>query len=206
MMVAEFPPGVLARTFGCAALSDSGEDVSTSSDALAMGRLAHGEIDALGELYDRHQAAIRRFATRMTGSSDEGDDLVHATFLAALRTAGAFDGRRSCRAWLLGITAQLIRRQRSTFARWARLLGGFRHAEPSSLRDPEGALSAREGIERGLARLSDEKRSVLLMAEVEGLSGDEIAQALAIPVGTVWTRLHYARRELLALLSEEPRP
>ena len=52
------------------------------------------------------------------------------------------------------------------------------------------------GVERALARLSEAKRVTLLMAEVEGLSCDEIAQALEIPIGTVWTRLHAARREL----------
>lgn len=204
-MTAGLSSELLVAIFGCAASSGSAERAATA-DALAMGRLAGGDIDALGELYDRHQAAVRRFATRMTGSSDDGDDLVHATFLAALRTAGAFDAKRSCRAWLLGITARLIQRERSTLARWGRLLAGFRTAEPSWVRDPEGVLSAREGIERGLSHLSEAKRGVLLMAEVEGLSGEEIAEALDIPVGTVWTRLHHARRELMALLGPEQSP
>lgn len=196
---------LLSHLFACALV---GEDpkMLADADALAMRRLARGEVDALGELYDRHQAAVRRFATRMTRSSDDGDDLVHATFLAAMKTAASFDPARSCRAWLLGITARLVQRQRSTLARWTRLLTGFRVAEPPWTRDPESMLGEREGLERGLSCLSPAKRSVLLMAEVEGLSGDEIASALGIPVGTVWTRLHHARRELMAALGEEGTP
>ncbi len=205
-MMAFVGRGGLAPTALPCALRDDTEPPVADADALAMLRLARGEVDALGELYDRHQAAVRRFATRMTQSKDDGDDLVHATFLAAMRTAGSFDAGRSCRAWLLGITARLVQRQRSTGARWARLLSRFRMPEPAWARDPESTVGAREGLERGLASLSAAKRSVLLMAEVEGLSGDEIAEALAIPVGTVWTRLHHARRELAALLGTEAQP
>lgn len=202
MTLTELPPGLFMSALGYADMGRT--DVgSGNADALAMARLAKGDVGALGELYDRHQAAVRRFATRMTGSADDGDDLVHATFLAALRTAASFDTNRPCRAWLLGITARLVQRQRSTFARWSRLLTGFGAAEPSWVRDPEGALDARDDIERGLARLSEAKRSVLLMAEVEGLSGEEIAEALKVPVGTVWRRLHHARRELRTALSDK---
>ena len=191
----------LSPFFSCALPSDA--PALADADALAMQRLARGEVDALGELYDRHQAAVRRFATRMTQSTDDGADLVHATFLAALKTAKNFDTSRSCRAWLLGITARLVHRQRTTGARWSRLLGAFRPPEPAWTRDPESTLGDRQGLERALSRLSHAKRSVLLMAELEGLRGEEIAEALAIPVGTVWTRLHHARRELLAALGEE---
>jgi RNA polymerase sigma-70 factor (ECF subfamily) len=197
--------GLMAPALTCA-LRDDTEPPAADADGLAMLRLARGEVGALGELYDRHQAAVRRFATRMTQSPDDGDDLVHATFLAALRSAGNFETGRSCRAWLLGITARLVQRQRSTGARWARLLQRFLAPEPAWARDPESTLGAREGLERGLAGLSAAKRSVLLMAEVEGLSGEEIAEALAIPVGTVWTRLHHARRELAAALGTEEEP
>lgn len=205
MTAAELPGTLFVTEFRAAAMGESSESAE-NADAVAMGRLARGDIGALGELYDRHQAAVRRFATRMTGSSDDGSDVVHATFLAALRTAGAFDGKRSCRAWLLGIAARLIQRRRSTLARWTRLLRGFRVAEPSWAPDPERAFGAREGIERGLAHLSEAKRGVLLMADVEGLSGEEIAEALQIPIGTVWTRLHHARRELMTALAAEKLP
>lgn len=206
-MVAELVGGPFASTVDVP-LEGSGRasNAVEEADKEAMRRLARGEIDALGELYDRHHAAVRRFATRMSGSSDDGDDIVHATFLNALKNASTFDLERSCRAWLLGIAAQLLRRERTQGARWARLLAAFRAPEPAWTRDPERALSAREGlgqVERALLRLPEPKRAVLVMAEIEGLGGAEIAQALEIPLNTVWTRLHHARRELTRALESE---
>jgi RNA polymerase sigma-70 factor (ECF subfamily) len=57
-------------------------------------------------------------------------------------------------------------------------------------------LQARADVERTIGRLSDVKRITLLLAEVEGLSCAEIAAVLDVPIGTVWTRLHAARREI----------
>lgn len=208
-MVAELAGGPFASMIEVPlASSESAPNAVDDADADAMRRLARGEIDALGELYDRHHAAVRRFATRMSGSRDDGDDIVHATFLNALRNAGSFELQRSCRAWLLGIAAHLLRRERTQGARWARLLAAFRTPEPAWSRDPEGALSAREGlgrVERALLRLPEPKRVVLVMAEIEGLGGAEIAHALDIPINTVWTRLHHARRELARALESEER-
>jgi RNA polymerase sigma-70 factor (ECF subfamily) len=69
-------------------------------------------------------------------------------------------------------------------------------------RDPRPSLHARADVERALARLSEVKRITFVMAEVEGSSCEEIARAMEVPVGTVWTRLHSARRELRGALAE----
>lgn len=171
-----------------------------------MVRLAAGDTAALGGLYDRHQPAVRRFLSRMTGNAADVEDAVHATFLEALRGARHFDASRSPRAWLLGIAHNVWRRSRSRGARWSRLLQLFSNDEPSIPKDPERALEAREQLGRlgaALAALSEEKRAVVLLSEVEGLSGKEVAAALDIPVSTVWTRLHHARRELLSAMADE---
>lgn len=176
------------------------------ADALAMRRLAEGDIAALGELYDRHHAAVWRFACRMTGSEVDADDVVHQTFLALLKTAASFDSSRSFRPWLLGTAMHLMRRQRTSVARWARLLARFRSAPDFSPDDPERTVSAREHlsrVNRALTEMNEGKRAVLLLSELEGLKGEQIAEALGIPLGTVWTRLHHARRELAAALSPE---
>jgi RNA polymerase sigma-70 factor (ECF subfamily) len=76
---------------------------------------------------------------------------------------------------------------------------------PSSF-DPRVALQARGDVERALRLISAPKRITFLMAEVEGLSCPEIATALQIPIGTVWTRLHAARRELRRALQEGQSP
>jgi RNA polymerase sigma-70 factor (ECF subfamily) len=173
------------------------------SDPELLARLASGQLGALGDLYDRYQAPVRTFVARATGDAHDVDDLVHATFLAATRSADRYDGRASCRPWLIGIAAQLLRRRHQSLGRLFSVLTSLKHTlHPAA--DPRPALQARTDLERALARLSEAKRTTLLMAEVEGLTCPEIAAALAIPVGTVWTRLHAARHELRALLSSPP--
>jgi RNA polymerase sigma-70 factor (ECF subfamily) len=173
------------------------------SDPELMTRLGAGDIDALGVLYDRYQEPIRRFLARATSDAEDVDDLVHTTFLSAAGSAARFDGRASCKPWLIGISVQLLRRRRHAFGRWFAILTSVR-AVRSAFADPTPVLDARKDLSRALAELSEAKRITLLLAEVEGLSCPEIAEVLEVPVGTVWTRLHAARRELrLALSGDE---
>jgi RNA polymerase sigma-70 factor (ECF subfamily) len=174
---------------------------AASTDAELMGQLARGEIDALGELYDRYHDVVRRFLGRAARDADDVDDLVHATFLEAAQSAARYDGRPSCRPWLVGIAAHLLRRRRQRFGRFMAVLASLRGVRATPA-DPRPAMQARTDLDRALAAISEAKRVTILMAEVEGLSCAEIAAALEIPVGTVWTRLHAARRELRRALEE----
>jgi RNA polymerase sigma-70 factor (ECF subfamily) len=176
--------------------------VLQASDPDTLRRLAGGEIGALGELYDRYHEPIRHFVARVTCDAEDVDDLVHATFLAAVKSAERYDGRPSCRPWLIGIAAQLLRRRRQSFGRFVAILSSLRGVRATTT-DPRPALQARGDVEWALVQISEAKRITLLLAEVEGLSCAEIAAALRIPIGTVWTRLHAARRELRQALEED---
>jgi RNA polymerase sigma-70 factor, ECF subfamily len=177
-------------------------DVPQASDPEILTQIASGEIGALGELYDRHREPVRRFVARATCDAEDVDDLVHATFLAAAKSAARYDGRPSSRPWLIGIAAQLLRRRRQTFGRLLAVLASL-SVTRTKIVDPQPALQARSDVERALLLISEPKRIAFLMAHVEGLSCPEIAEALQIPVGTVWTRLHAARRELRQALGED---
>jgi RNA polymerase sigma-70 factor (ECF subfamily) len=129
--------------------------------------------------------------------------------MTAARAASNFDGRQSCRPWLVGIAARLLHRRKRGLSRWARALREFTVREGERYTDPHGQLTSREEVHRlseALQMLSEPKRVVLLLAESEGLSSEEIARALDVPVGTVWTRLHHARRDLRRLLDREEQP
>lgn len=179
----------------------SADSADETSDPELIRRLANGELGGLGALYDRYQGPLRRFIARSTANSEDVDDLVHATFLAAAKSAARYDGRACCRPWLVGIAVQLLRRRRQTLGRFWAILAELKGSVETS-RDPRPALQARTDIERALAQLSEAKRITLLMAEVEGMSCAEIASVLKVPIGTVWTRLHAARRELRQTLTE----
>jgi RNA polymerase sigma-70 factor (ECF subfamily) len=179
--------------------------VPDASDAAIMARLAEGDLGALGDLYDRHRDAVRAFLTRATSNAGDVDDLVQNTFLGAARIAGRFDGRASCRPWLIGIAANLVQRRGRRLGQVLGLISRFATVSVH-FRDPHPTLEARSRLQRvaeAMGRMSPAKRVVILMAEVEGMSCREIAEALSIPIGTVWGRLHAARGELRAALPDE---
>ena len=177
-------------------------DVPREADPELMRQLASGDVAALGELYDRHHEPVRRFVARATSDAEDVDDLVQATFLAAAQTAARYDGRASCRPWLIGIAVHLLRRRRQAFGRFHAVLASLTGRKAASI-DPRPALHAHYDVERALLQISETKRITFLMVEVERLSCAEVAAMLRVPIGTVWTRLHAARRELRRALEGE---
>ena len=169
------------------------------TDAEAMSEIAQGRVSALATIYDRYHSCLYRFFANATGHAADVDDLVQTTFLSAAKAAASFDGRDSCRPWLLGIGAGALSRRRRTLARWGRVVREFSLSQLSLHADVERRILAKDGLDavaRALSKLSEKKRVVLLLADLEEVPCEEIARALGVPVGTVWTRLHYARREL----------
>lgn len=170
------------------------------TDAEIFVAIRSGNLTALGVLYERHHARMRRFLARATAGDADADDILHEVFITVGRVAGTYDGRPDAHAFLLGIASNLVRARREKKARWVQAFALLEGALTDVFRrTPEDSASETQQLHllnAGLARLSDEKRLVLLLIELEGLSGDEVAGALGIPVATVWTRLHYARAEL----------
>lgn len=175
------------------------------TDAEVLSAVSAEELSALGILYDRHHARVLGFLIRATGGRADAEDLLQATFVTAGRAAGSFDGRESCLPWLLGIAGRLAFRHRRGLSRLRRALSRLQSEESPAAWDPTRQFGARDrlaDVARALDRLSERKRIVLLLADVEGLSGEQIAESLGIPIGTVWTRLHHARNELRRLTAE----
>jgi RNA polymerase sigma-70 factor (ECF subfamily) len=174
-----------------------------TSDQDALVALSRGQIGALGLLYDRYSSGVYDFVRRATTDESDVDDIVQATFLSAAKTIASYDGKQTCHTWLVGIAGRILYRRRRGLSRWARALRELSIRDADRYSDPHQELSARDEVQRlssALARLSEPKRVVLLLAEAEEQSCEQIAQALQVPVGTVWTRLYHARRELRRLL------
>lgn len=197
---------------GSAALHEArtgvGVPESDAADGELIRRIGEGDLAPLGVLYDRYHADVRQFIARATSGGSDTDDLTHDTFLTLSSIAARYDGRATARPFLIGIAAQLVRRRRRSVMRWAQALASFAWstADATPL-TPESSAAGTEEMrqfEEALARLSDDKRLVFLLVEREGMSGEEVAAALEIPVNTVWTRLHYARSELRRACAERP--
>jgi RNA polymerase sigma-70 factor (ECF subfamily) len=174
------------------------DDDDAASDARLLERVAAGEVSALGVLYDRHAPGLMRFAQRV--DPQEYEDLLQITFMRVARLAERFDGRSaSARAWLFAIMTRIAQERSRSLRRFTAALS--RLADLPHRREMPAPETASD-LERALSRISTAKRTVLLLAEIEGFTCDEIAAMLGIPVGTVWTRLHHARKELRALHAE----
>lgn len=165
------------------------------SDGDALARVARGETVALGEVYDRHAAALTKFAIRLVGTRD-AEDVVQATFVRAAVIAKTYDDRApSARTWLFGIAVRIAQERRRGFARLTTAIRRIGEAHQRAIVEVE---SSRSDLQQALERLSPEKRAVLVLAEVEGFTCEEIARMLEVPIGTVWTRLHHARKAMRA--------
>ena len=162
-------------------------------DAAVMSSIAHGDVGALATLYDRYAAQLTRFVRRVVGDQDAAD-IVHTTFLRVVALAGNYDNSApSARGWLFAIVLRVIKEHRRSVKRWATALLGVA-AQP--VKQVVVIPEARHDLDHCLLRLTPAKRTVILLAELEEFTCPEIAAMLQIPVGTVWTRLHHARREL----------
>lgn len=155
----------------------------------------------------QHLDALYNFAVYLTRKPAEAEDLVQETYLRALRFAHRFRPGTHLRAWLF----QILRNTFLTFYRqreretplaedgvpdWEAPM--FHHAPE----DDPGTLEAHTDLERALLRLPEEFRTVLLLAEVEGLPLEEVARVMACPVGTVKSRIFRAKERLRALLQD----
>lgn len=175
-----------------------------AGDAELLKGVAAGDLGALGEIYDRYSRDVWRAVRRSLGDTADVEDVVHQTFLKLPQIAPSYDGRASCRGWLCGIAVHLAMRHRRGAGRFQRMLSSFTHTFTGrSTLDPERLAGGQEEVavlERALAKLSDRKRAVFLLVELEGLTAEEAGRALEIPAPTVRTRLFHARRELLEAL------
>ena len=178
-------------------------------DAALVRDLAGGDLEALGALFERFEPNVRRYLLRVGVTESDVDDLVQATFLEIVRAAPRFDPGYPVRTWIFGITTIMVRRHRRSVSRAAARLvtwAGLARAEAAP--SPDDVYEGDEALRRfakAFARLSRKKREVFALVTIEGLSGEEAAHALGIPVNTVWTRLHHARADLRAAVLSEHR-
>ncbi|MFJ8858623.1 RNA polymerase sigma factor [Streptomyces sp. NPDC102451] len=194
------PPGFEALEVPVAA------DQYAESDASVV-RRSLGDPDAFSALFDRYADDIHRYAARRLGT-EAADDLMAETFVIAFQQRRGYDlTRPHARPWLYGIVTNLVRGHRRAEARRLRALARAASAVPDGpggdgepLADRVAARVSAEGL-RGelagaLAALPARYRDVLLVVAWGDLDYAEAAEALGVPVGTVRSRLHRARKKL----------
>jgi RNA polymerase sigma-70 factor (ECF subfamily) len=180
------------------------------AEAEAVRRARDGDREAFRVLVERHQGRAYRLALRVLRDEEGARDVVQDAFLKAWGSLDRFEGRSGFYTWLYRIVMNLCldRRRRSRTRReveWSEAADA--EAGTPALADsgaaPDEALDRsqlRGLLARAIQALPDDARRTIELREIDGLSYQEIAQALGIPKGTVMSRLHYARRRLAAAL------
>ena len=136
------------------------------------------------------------------------DDMVHTTFLEALRCAGRFRGNSSVKTWLFGIAANVGRHHIRDQVRRRSFLKAWGELKPTPDRTPDLAAEHHQMVERvaaALAQLPFDLRAAFVLCDLEEMSGADAAATLDVRPGTLGRRLFEARRALRAAV-EEARP
>jgi RNA polymerase sigma-70 factor, ECF subfamily len=181
---------------------------------IGMGETDVRDARAVGEQALAHADVLYNVARYLTGNAADGEDLVQETFARALRAAGRFDGG-NLKAWLLTILRNAFidlyrKRARHPTQGGIDTIGGELDGSGDAelLRDDLEIHQLRNvvagDIERALASLGDEARTVVLL-DLEGLTESEVAEVLGCAVGTVKSRLSRARAALRQRLKEYAR-
>lgn len=173
-----------------------------------MARIAAGEREALSELYTRHRGSLLLYLRSLTGDPELAEELLQDTVFAAWNGAASFGQRSSVRVWLLGIAR---RRAHEAFRRKSLHLVDVSAYEELPDPDPEPESLAivaaeREALHAAMWSLSPSHREVLTLNFLHELSYRDIAAVLGVPIGTVMSRLHHAKRALRTELLKEDRP
>ncbi|MBP9112632.1 MAG: RNA polymerase sigma factor [Polyangiaceae bacterium] len=190
-----------------ARISDAALPIETLADDALIAEIAQSNVNALGELYRRYHMDVFRFVSRLGGVDErEREDLVHATFMEIQKAAASFERTAKVKTWLFAIAANVVRHHVRAEVRRRDLHREAGELPPPSARRPDEHVHRRQLVDRiaaAMAELPSDLREVFVACEVEDLPCREVARELGISEGTLWRRLHEARKWLANALRKD---
>ena len=177
-------------------------------------QVQHGDTDAFELLVAAYEKTVYNVALQMTGNREDAQDLTQEAFFKAYNSLSSFRGESKFSSWLYRIVSNLCLdfKRRQSRRPSSSLTVEDDEGETLQLdiadesQSPEVLLErklTRDAVRRGLAELPDEQRQILLLREIQGLSYDEIADAMGLEPGTVKSRIFRARKKLCAFLLKD---
>lgn len=196
-----------------------GEPSEAQQDLDLISRCQKGDSRAFEDLVTRHRGRVYAMIQNMVKNEADAWDLSQEVFVKVWKALPRFEARAKFTTWLYRVVHNVVydwvRKRKIESAgefddqllKESEIAVGAK-ATPHAAQQPDEAMSGgelRERIEAALQQLSPEHREIVVLREVEGFDYKEIAEALEISIGTVMSRLFYARKKLQGLLSHERR-
>lgn len=195
-------------------LSPTGESRDWPGDEKAVARFLGGDPIGFEQIVRHYSGMVFGLAARLVGPW-EAEEVVQETFLRAYRGLESFRGESSLKTWLYTIALNRARARQGALARMRKVFAPSRATEeddrpwpgeeaPDPGASPEEqalALEQRVRLRKAIRSLPEEFRQAVVLRDLEGLSYDDIARVLSIPVGTVRSRIARGRAALLEELS-----
>lgn len=174
---------------------------AVDDEAALVRRARAGCHVAFGELVRRHQGKVRGLMLRLSGDRTTADDLAQEVFLRAYRALGGFEGRSGFGTWVYRIGYNVFLNHHARVRRFHGLPLGYDDvaAAPDDVHSPRRA-ELRRDLAAVIAELPEQYRGVITLHYLQDVSYPAIARRLALPLGTVKTHLHRAKRILRARL------
>jgi RNA polymerase sigma-70 factor (ECF subfamily) len=182
----------------------------SDDDREAVRRVQAGDTDAFEPLVEKYKRKVFRLAYQVLRDQEEALDTAQEAFVKAFRALPAFKGDSAFYTWLFRITMNVALDRRRQRAARTKSLGAedvppeeWERTAVSTDPDPEDVATGaerRDRIRKGLDSLSEHHRAIIILSDIEGLQYREIAEVLGIPMGTVMSRLHHARKRLRDVL------
>lgn len=177
--------------------------LDSAEEAALLEKIQKGTQSERDTAFERVFAALREpvyaLCLRLTGNTVDAEDALQEVFIAAFRGLSAFRGDARISTWLYRIAVREALRQKSRHSSKGM---GTDADVPAQETNPAVHKERVELFYRALDGLSADHRTILAMFAVQGLSHGEIAEVLKIPTGTVWSRLHEARKKLAEEMGE----
>src|SRR5438552_10038955 len=181
-----------------------------TDDVALVERVRGGDVAAFEPLVEKYRQRVYRLAYNVLRNSEDAYDVAQEAFIKAYQALPSFRGQSAFYTWLFRIAMNVAHDKARQRGAQGRAFGTERVTEeewertmPDPGEEPDAAAvraEERTRITRALEALPEHHRAIIMLSDLEGLSYREIADVLNIPMGTVMSRLHHARKRLKAAL------
>ncbi len=183
--------------------------VNAPPDQTLIDQCLAGRREAFGQLVERYQHRLYHGLLHALGSAEDAQDIAQEAFVSAFEKLSSFKGEAAFYSWLFrialnaSISARRKTRRMSVSVELRREESGLEPSDDSPSNEPSYAMDVSDRqrlVRQALSEMSEEFRTALVLKEMDGMSYEEIAEVVDVPLGTVRSRIHRARLELRAKL------